>query len=239
MECTLRKGLPVAQGQGQGQGRGRADDGSPGLREQEKLNKAARIRKAAEELFSEKSFEDVTTRELAERAQVGEATLFRYMTSKTEMLLLVYGDRMEELLIEIEESDAATAAAAKTPDGAFYCDRIHAIYRARADFYRRDPENASLYLREAFEAGSDPGGRCMRQGDRCVRLAAAVLAEGQAAGVISKAVDARLVAQNCHGIFIHEVDRTPVRGFTPESIWDRVRERLAVQLVPLVVGRAG
>lgn len=203
------------------------------LREQEKLNKASRIRAAAESLFSEKPFAEVTTKELADRARVGEATLFRYMASKTELLLLVYGDKMEKVLEEIEARDAQLIAARGEKDASFYLERVYAIYEARSKFYREDPENGALYLKEAFQAGSDAGGRSVKQGDWCVRLATATLSEGQHAGVILGSVDARLVAQNCHGIFIHEVDRTPVRGFSPESIWDRVRARLAVQLEPL------
>ena len=58
---------------------------------------------------------------------------------------------------------------------------------------------------------------------------------GQRAGLIIGEVNALLVAQNCHGIFIHEVDRTPTRGFAPETIWERVSARLDAQLMPLAI----
>lgn len=203
------------------------------LREREKQNKARRIRQAAEELFSEKSFMDVTTRELAERAGVGEATLFRYMTNKTELLLAVYGDRMETVVSQIEAKDAQLASTLDRGDPSAYLRRVYTIYRARCEFYRQDPVNTALYLREGFHAGNPLSGRVIALGDRVIRLAASVLQEGQDAQVLLGGVDARLAAQNCQSIYTHEIDRTPVRGFSPETIWDRVHARLAVQLEPL------
>lgn len=208
-----------------------------GLREREKQNKLHRIRTAAEELFSEFGFEDVTTRQIAQRAQIGEATLFRYMSSKKELLLLVYGDKMERLLDRIEHDDASSSTRSDPTDGHSYCHRLYAIYEGRSAFYRDDPGNAAIYLREAYEAGSAIGNRSIEQGDRCIRLATKILREGQRVGALNTSVDPRLVAQNCHGIFLHEVDRTPVRGFPPGTIWERVRERLVVQLEPLVTQR--
>lgn len=203
------------------------------LREQSRLNKSMRIREAGEQLFKEKDFGEVTTKEIAERAGVGEATFFRYVSSKIELLLMIYGDRMETVVDEIEIRDVELGRT--TGDAAYYLKRVYAIYEARAEFYKEDPVNAALYLREAFQTGSDLGSRAVVQGDRCIRLSAEILGDGQKAGVLQSRVDAKLIAQNCHGIFLHEVDRTPVRGFTPESITDRVLVRLSGQLDPLAL----
>lgn len=43
------------------------------------------------------------------------------------------------------------------------------------------------------------------------------------------------MAQNCHAIYMHEIDRTPVRGFDPDRIWERLGPRLDAQLRPLVL----
>jgi AcrR family transcriptional regulator len=210
----------------------RGAEGKLTLRERGKLDKRDRIRAAGVELFKQKDFDEVTTKELAERAGVGEATLFRYVNSKLDLLLTIYGDRMEAILHDIEVRDSELARSCR--DAREYLDRVYAIYEARAAFYREDPGNAALYLREAFRAGSELGTRAVIQGDRCIRLTAEILRDAQNAGVIYSGVDTKIVGQNCHGIFIHEVDRTPVRGFTPESITTRVLARLAAQLEPLV-----
>ena len=207
------------------------------LRERSKLGKAERIRAAAEQLLSQRSIDQITTREVAELAGIGEATLFRYIGSKRELLMMVYGDQMDDILTIIEREDAvlASSGSMRRDDGQAYCDRIYSVYRARCEFYRRNPDNAALYMREGFQVGSATGARNIAQGDRSIRMVGAILAEGQSHGALIATVDPYLVAQNCHGIFIHEVDRTPVRGFTPETIWDRTSARLSVQLSPLVI----
>lgn len=210
------------------------------LRERSKLGKAERIKAAAEQLLSERSIDQITTREVAELAGIGEATLFRYIGSKRELLMMVYGDQMDAILTKIEREDAvlASSGSLRSDDGEAYCGRIYSIYRARCDFYRRNPDNAALYMREGFQVGSVTGARNVAQGDRSIRMVGAILAEGQSQGALIATVDPYLVAQNCHGIFIHEIDRTPVRGFTSDTIWARTRARLSVQLSPLVIPAA-
>lgn len=207
-----------------------------GQRDRSKAERAARIRNAAEELLAESNFEDITTKRVAERAGIGEATLFRYIGSKQRLLNVVYGDQMDAMLNATEERDiahtTATPAARRGPE--WYLDRIYAGYQARCEFYLRNPHNATLYLRAGFDPTDALVPRHLAQGDRTIRLVAAILSEGQRAGKVRTDVDPALVAQNCHGVFIHEVDRTPVRGFAPESIWGRVHARLRVQLEPLV-----
>lgn len=205
-----------------------------GLRERAKQLKMQRIMDAAQDLFRESAFDAVTTKQIAERAQVGEATLFRYVSSKKELLLLVYGDRMERLLERIEHEDKRYKGTLGPTDGAVFCRRIYAIYEGRSAFYREDPVNAAIYLREAFEEGSRIGNRSIEQGDRCIQLATAIIIEGQKVGALIDSVEPRFVAQNCHGVFLHEVDRTPIRGFATETIGKRVHERLVVQLQPLI-----
>ncbi|GAB3059949.1 TetR/AcrR family transcriptional regulator [Sediminivirga luteola] len=208
-------------------------------REASKRERTVRIQQAAERLLRTRSIEDVTTREVAEEAGVGEATLFRYIGSKHELLFMVYGNRMDELLSAIEQHDAMTAiAAASAPKtGEHYLDRILNAYRTRCDFYLENPENAAIYLRAGFDTKNPGRGRNLAQGDRSIRLTTAILTDGQAEGVLDSRVEPRLVAQNCHAIYMHEIDRTPTRGYAPDTIWDRVRPRLHAQLDLLVIGR--
>lgn len=208
------------------------------LREASKKDRAMRIRKAAEKLLRERSINEVTTKEVAEEAGIGEATLFRYIGSKHELLFMVYGNRMDELLSRIEQVDAI--AAADTPlrerPGQYYLQRILNAYRIRCDFYLENPENAAIYLRAGFDRQNLSRGRNIAQGDRSIRLTTSVLADGQSHGVLTDKVEPGLVAQNCHAIYMHEIDRTPTRGLPPETIWERVSARLHAQLDPLLTG---
>lgn len=207
-----------------------------GLREQSKREVTRRIRAAAVDLLSRKPFSEITTREVAQHAGIGEATLFRYVGSKDELLTLAYGDRMDALLDELQiADDRIVADAGAGQPGSWYCARVRNFYESRADFYLQDPLNAALYLRQGFDMASAGRTRTIAQGDRLIERVRSIIAEGQADGALLSRVDPLSVAQNCHGIFIHEVDRTPTRGYKPSTIWLRVNARLDAQLDPLVL----
>src|SRR5688500_17384003 len=105
--------------------------GAPvGLREKARIERYRNIRAAAEQLFNERGYEQTTTKEVAELAGVGEATLFRYVSNKHELLLLVIGERMDMTLQAIEDADKEVAA--NTSSARDYVERIYAIFRARA-----------------------------------------------------------------------------------------------------------
>jgi AcrR family transcriptional regulator len=204
-------------------------------RQRGKQRKRDAIQAAAAALMQDKVFDEITMREVAQLAGVGEATLFRYVSSKYELLHMVYGDEVDAVLDRIEEQDAALEAAqGDAPTGTNFVERVRAVYLERCAFYRRNPANSSRYLREGF-ALTELGARNVAQGDRTIGLVRAIIEAGQARGLLDLRGEALLVAQNCHAIFMHEIDRTPVRGFDPQRIWERLGPRLDAQLRPLVI----
>lgn len=64
----------------------------PGRRELNKADKQRRIHQAARQLFSSRGYSSVTTQEVAELAEVGTGTLFRYARSKGELLCIIAND---------------------------------------------------------------------------------------------------------------------------------------------------
>ena len=60
-----------------------------GRRERNKQVKLDRIVAAARELFAEHGVDEVTTQQIADKADIGTGTLFLYVKSKGELLLLV------------------------------------------------------------------------------------------------------------------------------------------------------
>lgn len=204
-------------------------------RQRGKQRKRDAIQAAAASLMHEKRFEDITMREVALLAGVGEATLFRYVPNKDELLHMVFGDELDDVLDRIEEQDAALVAAqGDTPMGVNFVERVRAVYLERCAFYRRNPANSARYLREGF-ALSELSARNVAQGDRTIALVRSIIESGQERGLLDLRAEALLVAQNCHAIFMHEIDRTPVRGFDPDRIWERLGPRLDAQLRPLVL----
>ncbi|WP_181157633.1 TetR/AcrR family transcriptional regulator [Microbacterium sp. MYb62] len=193
-----------------------------------------RIRAAAERLFAEQGYENTTTKQIAEEAEVGEATLFRYVSNKRELLLLMLGDGLDQTLRMIRDEDARRAPSCATPQD--FVDRVYAIHQARAEFYLTDPDNVLRYLQFGLTAGSTLGLESIRQGDEVIAITKAVLDTADDAGLLLPGVSTQAAATNCNGIYIHEVLRTPVRDYQPESLWDRMRARLAAQIEPLFPG---
>lgn len=204
------------------------------VRERQRAETLDRIREAATTLFAESDYRRVTMQAIAKAAGVGEATLFRHVSEKLDLLTLVYGSLFDDLLNDIEQQDAR-AALAPQQDGRQRCDRILAVYQARCAFYQRHPVNGAAYLAQGFNVLNPAHHRNIAQGDRTIRLVTTILEDGQRGGVILGTVVARDVAQNCHGIYMHEIQRTAVREFTPESSWERVHARLRAQLDPLII----
>ena len=110
-----------------------------GRRERNKQVKLERITAAARELFAEHGVDDVTTQQIAEKADIGAGTLFLYAKTKGELLLLVqnsaYADALEE----------GRAAAEKLPDA---LDAVMAIVRPVVHCNRIQVDNGRTYLRE-------------------------------------------------------------------------------------------
>ena len=204
------------------------NDEGIGPREQTRRETMRRIREAAVEYFLTREYDEVSTRAIAQHARIGEATLFRYVATKQDLLMLAYGEQMEGFIEDIEARDRATAIEG-SHHGEHYTERVLDVYHARSRFYLRNPVNAAMYMRLNFEVHN------VYQGDQIITLCAGIVSAGQSAGALIATVDPTLVALNCNGIFIHEVDRTPTRGFSPDSIWERVRARLSTQLDPLIV----
>lgn len=110
-----------------------------GRRERNKQVKLERITAAARELFAEHGVDDVTTQQIAEKADIGAGTLFLYAKTKGELLLLVqnsaYADALEE----------GRAAAEHLPDA---LDAVMAIVRPVVHCNRIQIDNGRTYLRE-------------------------------------------------------------------------------------------
>lgn len=110
-----------------------------GRRERNKQEKLGRIIEAARGLFAEHGVEDVTTQQIADRADIGAGTLFLYVKSKSELLLLVQNSAYAKALARGKK------AAAALPET---LDAVMAILRPVIDCNRTQIDNGRTYLRE-------------------------------------------------------------------------------------------
>ena len=120
----------------------------PGRRERNKQQKLDRIVAAAAELFAERGVDEVTTAEIAERADIGTGTLFLYAKNKGELLLLVQNTVHADALAR------GRAAAEGVADAG---DAVLAIVRPIVACNRVQIDNGRTYLREmVFGDPTDP-----------------------------------------------------------------------------------
>lgn len=161
------------------------------VRERGKQRRRARIKEAARTVFVERGYEAATTREIADRADVSQGTLFVYAPTKSELLLMIINDDLEVLRADKFGSDPLTRP----------------LVDILLDFARRDMEYWAQYPEMARQARREVGvvllGRA--SGPEAVRYAAwkptllgqlaAIVREKQAAGFLRSAVSADLVAE--------------------------------------------
>lgn len=110
-----------------------------GRRERNKQDKLDRIVAAASELFAVYGVDEVTTQQIADKADIGTGTLFLYAKTKGELLLLVQNAHYAEAL-ERGRADAETIPGV--------LDAMLAIVRPIVECNRTQIDNGRTYLRE-------------------------------------------------------------------------------------------
>jgi TetR/AcrR family transcriptional regulator len=114
---------------------------SPALsrRERNKQAKLDRITAAASALFAEHGIDDVTTQQIADAADIGTGTLFLYVKTKGELLLLVQNTNYARAL------EQGITAAENHED---VLDAVMAVLQPIVECNRAQVENGRTYLRE-------------------------------------------------------------------------------------------
>ena len=110
-----------------------------GRRERNKQDKLDRITAAASELFAVHGVDEVTTQQVADKADIGTGTLFLYAKTKGELLLLVQNAHYAEAL-ERGRADAEAIPGV--------LDAVMAIVRPIVECNRAQIDNGRTYLRE-------------------------------------------------------------------------------------------
>lgn len=110
-----------------------------GRRARNKRDKQDRIFQAASVLFAGRGYSAVTTQMVAEQADVGTGTLFRYATSKAELLMMVMNEEMR-----LATRRGVTSAAS----GASSTEAILALLAPQIEASQAYPENTAVYQRE-------------------------------------------------------------------------------------------
>ncbi|WP_260868606.1 TetR/AcrR family transcriptional regulator [Gordonia sihwensis] len=182
-----------------------------GRRDRNMRQKRDRIFRAATELFAEKGYDAVTTREISERADVAAGTLFRYASSKVELLLMVYNEQFRRSL------ETGVERSAESDD---VVDALLAVVAPILRSAAVRPENAAAYQRElVFGTRSE---RYRAEGVGLVRQTEAALADVLAAearrrGVVTSADAVRAAGRSVFAAVHLDVARSAATLDDPES----------------------
>ncbi|GAC50064.1 TetR/AcrR family transcriptional regulator [Gordonia aichiensis] len=116
-----------------------------GRRARNMRDKHDRIFRAASDLFAERGFESVSTGQVSDRADVAAGTVFRYASTKGELLLMVLNEELRTAL------DVGATRAATTTDTA---EAVYRMVLPLLEYAQANPENGNAYHRELLFGGS-------------------------------------------------------------------------------------
>ncbi|HEY9306625.1 MAG TPA: TetR/AcrR family transcriptional regulator [Microbacterium sp.] len=190
-----------------------------GRRERNKQDKLQRITAAARELFTEHGVDDVTTQQVADKADIGTGTLFLYAKNKGELLLLVQNSSYVDALAE----GRAAAEGVEDP-----LEAVIAIIRAVVECNRVQIDNGRTYLREiVFGDPEEPHHR--------EALALTVQTEEAVASVLqrdrrSTPEDAATLAHVISAVMFVSMAATVNIALTVDEIVDDIRRQVRVLL---------
>lgn len=170
----------------------KADEGAAvlGLRARGKERRRNRIKDAARDVFVERGYELATTREIAERAEVSLGTLFAYAPTKSELLLMIVNDDLEELRRD---------ALVDVPDDMPLIDALIPLARQDMVYWSKYPEIARQARREIagvlLGRAADPEAmRFASMKPKLLKHVATLIARKQATGQLTTKAPADLVA---------------------------------------------
>jgi len=198
-----------------------------GRRERNKQAKLERIMTAASELFAEHGVDEVTTQQIADRADIGTGTLFLYAKTKGELLLLVQNAQYAAAL------EKGRAAAATIPD---VLDAVMSMVQQIVHCNRAQIDNGRTYLREmVFGDPEEPHhGEALAIAGQTEEAIAAVLRRDERFGDGDASTLARVVSSV---MFLSMAASVNV-GWSVDEIVQDIRRQVGVLLASHSQGQA-
>jgi AcrR family transcriptional regulator len=195
-----------------------------GRAERNKRDKRARLIAAARELFRTKGFEQTTTSEIAERADVGKGTLFFHARSKDELLVMVFQEDMGHTI---------DRAFSTVPNGALLDQAMH-VFEAMLRQDHRELELARIFVKElAFVRGDHHGIDAVTE--KFFSRMSVLIERAQRRGEIKASVDSWMLAYNLFALHFSFLVVWLGSGLrTPDPSKPSMRQMLELQLLGLL-----
>ena len=190
-----------------------------GRRERNKQAKLERIITAASELFTEHGVDEVTTQQIADKADIGTGTLFLYAKTKGELLLMVQNAQYAAAL------ERGRAAAETIPDP---LDAVLSIVQPIVKCNRAQIDNGRTYLREmVFGDPEEPHhGEALAIAAQTEEAITAVLRRDEQVGEAEAATLARVVS----GVMFLSMAASLNIAWSVEEIVEDIRRQVSALL---------
>ncbi|WP_159698368.1 TetR/AcrR family transcriptional regulator [Arthrobacter sp. 18067] len=190
-----------------------------GRRERNKQEKLDRITAAARELFTQYGVDEVTTQQVAEKADVGSGTVFLYAKTKAELLLLVHN---------VKYAGALTSGVEAASKEKAVLDAVMAIIRPIVECNRVQIENGRTYLKEiVFGDPAEPHhAEALSLTMRTEEAIAEILGGDQKLVPRDPAKLARIISS----IMFISMTSSATIGLTDAQVGDEIRDQINVLL---------
>lgn len=199
-----------------------------GVRQLAKAQTRQRVCDAARQLFTTRGFADTTSQQIAELAQVAVGTLFQHASDKEDLLLLVLH---EPLAVAIKEALASPTPADLLTEVTLLLGSLFEPYG--------DLDLASRAALRAHWFGNGPNARAVQWLMETFReQLVARLERAQQAGVLAEGADAHVLTGNLLALAQAGLMEWLWLGDDLEAAVSRLREALALQIIPLQTTRA-
>lgn len=193
-----------------------------GRREQNKVEKRERVRRAAWELFTTKGYDATTTKDVAERAGIATGTLFLYATDKKDLLFLVMQDRLARTVEK---------AFATLEPGGLEAQLLH-VFGTLFRMYARHPKIAMEFVRTVPQGHDGPNAKAADALTMSFfgRIGGLVV-EAQARGEVDPAVEPMRAAVNLFALYFGALLGWLRGAYTIEEALDPfLKESIALQM---------
>jgi TetR/AcrR family transcriptional regulator, cholesterol catabolism regulator len=186
-----------------------------GRRERKKQDTQRRIFEAADALFGRRGYAAVTTQEIAQAADVGAGTLFRYARSKPELLIMVMNERLRlgaERGLLIAEQGGSPAEA------------ILGLIEPLVQAALNQPENTSVFQREVlFGVDGAYRAEALERIGELEDAMVTVLARHAESHPPKSGADPRRVAETIFSVLYLKLVRLGLGRVSPEALPDALR----------------
>lgn len=172
-------------------------------------------RKAADALFASKGYDAVTTSEIADTADVGTGTLFRYAQNKAELLIMVMNERLRL---------GAERGLVITERGGAPEDAIIALVEPLIQVALAQPRNTAVFQREVLFGADGPyRGEALSRIRELEEAMVTVLTRHVEAHSGRESADVRQVATTIFSVLYLRLIRLELGRVSPQDLPDIMR----------------